>query len=78
MTPLMWVGLAILLIFSLGFLTGQGVETRTSMTRGKRQAARQREMNAMHRAYLDPADEPQLVAVGPRTRFIDVEQEDDD
>jgi|GEM_PF-3916405 hypothetical protein len=43
------ISLAVLLIFLLGFLAGQGVETCSSMTRGKRQAAQQRKLNEMWR-----------------------------
>lgn len=71
MTPLMLVGLAVLLIFVLGFMTGHGVETRASMTRGKRQAELQREINEMRRAEHPPAEELHLVAVaGPLSQLV--------
>lgn len=46
MTPQL-IGLAVLLIFLLGFLAGLGVETGASRTRGARQAAQQRKLNEM-------------------------------
>jgi hypothetical protein len=70
MTPLMLVSLGVLLIFVLGVLTGQGIETRSSRTRGRRQAALQRELNEMRRATHAPAGELHLVAVaGPLPQF---------
>lgn len=47
MTPVLLIGSAILLIFLLGFLTGVGVETCVTITRGTRQAAQQRMLNEM-------------------------------
>ncbi len=73
MTPILLVGLAALLIFLLGFLAGQGVETHTSMSRGKRQAARQREINVLCRALQGSDDELHLIAaVGPLSRYTHI------
>lgn len=64
MTSLLQIGLVTVLIFLLGFLTGLGVDTRTSVTRGKRQAARQRTLNEMWRVLHEQleANEPRRAA----------------
>jgi len=49
-TLLLLVGFVVLFVFLLGFLAGHGVETRISMTRGKRQAVMQHKLNEMCRA----------------------------
>jgi hypothetical protein len=46
-TPLLLIGLAVVLIFLLGFLAGLGVERGATIARGKRQAAQQRMLNEM-------------------------------
>lgn len=80
MTPLVLVGIAALLIFLIGFMAGQGVETRTSMTRSNRLAARQRQLNEQCRALRDPqANELHLVAVArPMTRYAYVTGDEED
>lgn len=64
-TPLLQVGLAVLLIFLFGFLTGLGVDTRTSVTRGKRQAARQRTLNEMWCALHEQQETNELSGAAP-------------
>ncbi|MGH3694080.1 MAG: hypothetical protein ACRDRX_08885 [Pseudonocardiaceae bacterium] len=51
MTPVLLIGLTVLLIFLLGFLAGLGVQTRAAAARATRQAAQQRELNEM-RCFL--------------------------
>lgn len=47
MTPVLLIGLAVLLIFLLGVLAGLGVQTGAAIARARRQAAQQRELNEM-------------------------------